>query len=150
MVTRFLRWIDESIIDAIVNGTASWTKAVVFGYSEHAKDRRISGGAFLAVGGIISVIASVAVGQSMWSPDATLGSIATAIVMALLCGGLTFFFFWAGAGSFDTYVVDGLVNGAAYLSGFSGRVIRKLQTGRVQTYIIFVVVGVMIFFYMFR
>jgi NADH:ubiquinone oxidoreductase subunit 5 (subunit L)/multisubunit Na+/H+ antiporter MnhA subunit len=68
-----------------------------------------------------------------------------------LCAALlTFFFFWGGAGGFDKYVVDGLVNGVAYMSGFSGIVLRKFQSGRVQTYIVFVLIGVMVLFFMFR
>jgi NADH-quinone oxidoreductase subunit L len=54
------------------------------------------------------------------------------------------------SGKFDTYVVDGLVNFSAYLSGFLGLVLRKFQTGKVQTYIIFTVVGVMIFYFVYR
>ena len=68
-----------------------------------------------------------------------------------LCAGLlTLFFFWSGAGGFDHYVVDGLVNGVAGLSGFFGILLRKVQTGKVQTYIVFVLVGVMVLFFMFR
>lgn len=54
------------------------------------------------------------------------------------------------SGKFDTYVVDGLVNFSAYLSGFLGLVLRKFQTGKVQTYIIFAVLGVMVFYFVFR
>ncbi len=51
---------------------------------------------------------------------------------------------------FDSLVVDGFVNLSAYLSGFSGLVLRKVQTGRVQSYLLFVVVGVMVFYLLFR
>ncbi|MEK9137176.1 MAG: NADH-quinone oxidoreductase subunit L, partial [Bacteroidota bacterium] len=54
------------------------------------------------------------------------------------------------SGKFDNVVIDGLVNLTAYLSGFSGLVLRKFQTGRVQTYIVFAVFGVMIFYFAFR
>jgi NADH-quinone oxidoreductase subunit L len=54
------------------------------------------------------------------------------------------------SGKFDTYVVDGLVNFSAYLSGFFGLVLRKFQTGRVQTYVLFAVLGVMVFYFIFR
>jgi NADH-quinone oxidoreductase subunit L len=69
---------------------------------------------------------------------------------AFFAGMLALFFFWAGAGGFDKYIVDGLVNGVAYFSGFFGVIFRKFQTGRVQTYIIFVLIGIMVFFFMFR
>jgi hypothetical protein len=73
-----------------------------------------------------------------------------AAALGLLAGCLAFFFFWAGAGGFDRYVVDGLVNGTAYFSGFVGILMRKLQTGRVQTYVAFAIFGVMILFFLFR
>ena len=150
LLARALRWIDETIVDGIVNGAASWTKAVVFGYTEHAKGKKASARAFLIIGGVLSVLVAVKTGQSMWTAQMTAGSAVMAVIMAAVCGGLTFFFFWAGAGSFDTYVVDGLVNGVAYSSGFFGQVVRKLQTGRVQTYLGFVILGVLILFFMFR
>ncbi len=56
----------------------------------------------------------------------------------------------SGSGRFDNYVVDGLVNLTAYIAGFFGLLFRKVQTGRVQTYIVFVIVGVMVFFFIFR
>ncbi len=54
------------------------------------------------------------------------------------------------SGRFDNVVVDGIVNLVAYAAGFSGLVLRKVQTGKVQTYIVFVLFGVMIFFFLFR
>jgi len=54
------------------------------------------------------------------------------------------------SGKFDSVVVDGLVNLTAYLSGFGGLVLRKFQTGRVQTYLIFVVMSVMLLYFIFR
>jgi NADH-quinone oxidoreductase subunit L len=144
--TRLLRWIDTNIVDGFVNGTASWTRAVVFGYTDHAKDKKRSASVFLLLGGAVSILVAFFVGQWFWAQHA----IVSAIVMAFLTGGLTFFFFWAGAGGFDKYVVDGLVNGVAYVAGFFGLVFRKFQTGRVQTYLMFVLIGLMVLFYMFR
>ena len=69
---------------------------------------------------------------------------------AFFAGLLALFFFWAGAGGFDKYIVDGLVNAVANFSGFFGILLKKLQTGKVQTYIVFVMIGVMVFFFMFR
>jgi NADH-quinone oxidoreductase subunit L len=54
------------------------------------------------------------------------------------------------SGKFDHYVVDGLVNFTAWFTGLLGRVTRKVQTGRVQTYIVFALLGVIIIFYVFR
>jgi NADH-quinone oxidoreductase subunit L len=54
------------------------------------------------------------------------------------------------SGRFDMDVVDGIVNATAYVSGLLGVVLRKFQTGKVQTYILFAVVSVMIFYFVFR
>jgi NADH-quinone oxidoreductase subunit L len=50
---------------------------------------------------------------------------------------------WVG-GLIDTYIVDGAVNGVADLVLASGREIRKTQTGRVNNYVLGVVVGIVI------
>ncbi len=46
------------------------------------------------------------------------------------------------SGLFDTFVVDGLVNFSAFFSGFIGLSFKRLQTGKVQTYIVYVVFAV--------
>ncbi len=48
------------------------------------------------------------------------------------------------SGLFDTYVVDGMVNFSAFFSGFVGLSFKRLQTGKVQTYIVFVVFSILI------
>jgi NADH-quinone oxidoreductase subunit L len=53
------------------------------------------------------------------------------------------------SGKFDNIVVDGIVNLVGYITGFFGLVTRKFQTGKVQTYIMFVLIGVMVLFYYF-
>ncbi|MBI5476782.1 MAG: NADH-quinone oxidoreductase subunit L [Ignavibacteriales bacterium] len=144
--TSVLRWFDNNIIDGMVNGTASWTKAVIFGYTEHKKEKRYSSIIFILLGSVISITVAFYAGQWLWNEH----SFITALLFAILSGALTFFFFWAGAGGFDKYVVDGMVNGIAYLSGFFGLMFRKFQTGKVQTYIVFVLFGIMVLFYIFR
>ena len=54
------------------------------------------------------------------------------------------------SGWFDTFVVDGFVNFTALFSGFVGLTFRRLQTGKVQTYIVFVVFAVLILLLIFR
>ena len=54
------------------------------------------------------------------------------------------------SGKFDTYVVDGAVNFAAYLSGFLGLVLRRFQTGKVQTYVVLVVFSLVIILFLFK
>ena len=45
---------------------------------------------------------------------------------------------------FDTYVVDGIVNGFAKLSMVSGGAIRRVQTGQLQFYGLALIVGVVV------
>jgi NADH-quinone oxidoreductase subunit L len=54
------------------------------------------------------------------------------------------------SGLLDTFVVDGFVNFTAFFSGFIGFAFRKLQTGKVQTYIVFVVFAVIILLLFFK
>ncbi|MDQ7815789.1 MAG: NADH-quinone oxidoreductase subunit L [Melioribacteraceae bacterium] len=51
---------------------------------------------------------------------------------------------------FDTYVIDGFVNFTAFFSGFVGFVLRKIHTGKVQTYLVFVVFAVIILLLFFK
>jgi len=53
-------------------------------------------------------------------------------------------------GKFDNVVVDGLVNFFAYISGFIGIIFRSFQTGRVQTYLVFVIVSLVILLFVFK
>jgi NADH-quinone oxidoreductase subunit L len=55
------------------------------------------------------------------------------------------FFGWF-IGKFDDIVIDGIVNLLAWITGIFGALFRKVQTGRVQTYIIFVITGLIILF----
>lgn len=54
------------------------------------------------------------------------------------------------SGWFDHYVVDGFVNFTAFFSGFVGLSFRRLQTGKVQTYLVFVVFAVLVLLLIFR
>jgi len=148
--SRILRWFDTVIVDGIVNGTATWTRAIVFGYRDHADEQKVFARIYLAVSAGISLVSAVAVGQWLWPVDVTLASGLGSIAGALLGGGLVLFLFWVGAGGFDRLVVDGLVNATAYFSGFGGLLLRKFQTGRVQNYIVFAVMGAMALYLLFR
>jgi NADH-quinone oxidoreductase subunit L len=53
-------------------------------------------------------------------------------------------------GKFDNVVVDGLVNFMAYLSGFIGLIFRRFQTGKVQTYLIFVLISIVLLLFLFK
>lgn len=54
------------------------------------------------------------------------------------------------SGDFDNYVVDGLVNFSAWFTGLLGAGFRRVQTGKVQTYILLALLGVIIIFFAFR
>ena len=53
------------------------------------------------------------------------------------------------SGWFDNNIVDGLVNFSAWFTGLLGRATRMVQTGKVQTYIVFALLGVIIVFFAF-
>jgi NADH-quinone oxidoreductase subunit L len=55
-----------------------------------------------------------------------------------------------GSGKFDNFFVDGLVNLSGGIIMFFGLVFRKIQTGRIQTYIAFLVFGVILLYFIFR
>jgi len=50
---------------------------------------------------------------------------------------------WVG-GAIDTYFVDGAVNGVAWLFLSGGRQLRRVQTGRINNYVLGVVVGIVL------
>lgn len=64
--------------------------------------------------------------------------------------GIGWFGEWWGrfTGAFDRLVVDGAVNGAAGGTQFLGLLLRTLQTGKIQTYVLYVVVGVAAIFFL--
>jgi NADH-quinone oxidoreductase subunit L len=71
----------------------------------------------------------------------------TNIVDGIVNGVATIFrkFAFLNAG-FDKYVVDGAVNFTAFFVQTSGAVMRKIQTGKVQTYLVMVMVAVLGYF----
>lgn len=84
LLTRVLRWFDETIIDGIVNGLATATTLL----------SQISG--------------------------------------------------W-----FDSHIIDGLVNGTASFANMAGGLLTKVQTGKVQTYLVFILFSVLLLFILF-
>lgn len=52
-------------------------------------------------------------------------------------------------GIFDNVVVDGAVNLIASVTGYFGAGLRKMQTGRIQTYLVFALIGLLLIFYFF-
>ena len=46
--------------------------------------------------------------------------------------------------AFDKYVIDGIVNAVSYIVGLFGAIFRKFQTGKIESYVMFLVFGVII------
>jgi NADH-quinone oxidoreductase subunit L len=65
------------------------------------------------------------------------------------CGYLTRFASWV-TGVFDLRGVDGIVNGIAWVMQGAGEGFRRVQTGRVQTYLVFVCFSVVLLIFVFR
>jgi NADH-quinone oxidoreductase subunit L len=73
------------------------------------------------------------------------------IIDGIVNGAATVTRLWSSSsGWFDNHVVDGLVNFSAWFTGLLGRGTRRIQTGKVQTYIVFALLGVMIIFFAFK
>ena len=163
-LSRILRWFDDVGVDGLVNGTAKWTAGISLGFRWTWKGRQVPKGSlpagqaeipigglvYLSVTALVSVVVGVYLGSALWPADGSIAAILLTVLASLLTSALAFFLFWSGAGGFDNRVVDGLANGLAYFSGFFGLLLRKIQTGRVQTYIVFVLFGVMVLFFVFR
>lgn len=148
--TRMLRWFDNIIVDGIVNGAAWWTYGASFGFKEMKRERNLSGALFLILGVGLSIWAGWYATSEFWPATGGFFGGALATIGGFTVAALAFFTVWAGTGGFDKYVIDGAVNGVAYFSGFFGLVFRKFQTGRVQTYLVFVLLAVLIFFFAFQ
>jgi NADH-quinone oxidoreductase subunit L len=56
----------------------------------------------------------------------------------------------SGTGKFDNTFIDGLVNLTGSVVMFFGLIFRKIQTGKVQNYIAYVLLGIIIFYFIFR
>lgn len=54
------------------------------------------------------------------------------------------------SGLFDKYIVDGLVNLSAGTVGFFGAIFRKTQTGKIQTYIAYLLFGMIVLYFIIR
>jgi NADH:ubiquinone oxidoreductase subunit 5 (subunit L)/multisubunit Na+/H+ antiporter MnhA subunit len=149
-LTRIFRWFDTMIIDGLVNGTASWTKAVTMGTKRNWEEGNLSAVIYLVVAGAISVYTGWLTGSTLWADQPTVALGMWYVVLSAGVGGLTFFMFYVGVGGFDNKIVDGMVNLTAYFAGFAGLITRRIQTGKVQTYLVFVLLGIMVFFLWFQ
>ena len=64
-------------------------------------------------------------------------------------GYLTRMVAWV-SGSIDKYIVDGAVNGVATVLEGAGEGFRRIQTGRVQTYLVYVSASILILVLVYR
>ena len=149
-LARLYGWFDNRVIDGLVNGTASWTRALTLGTRQNWEEGNIAGIFYLIVSGAVSLYVGWIVGVASLPPELTFAAVVGYGLLGLAVSGLTFFLFYVGVGGFDNRIVDGMVNATAYLAGFLGLLTRRVQTGRVQTYLAFVILGVMVFFLWFR
>ncbi|MCX6134165.1 MAG: NADH-quinone oxidoreductase subunit L [Ignavibacteriales bacterium] len=149
-IAKLFRWFDGHIIDGIVNGTASWTRGLTLGTKRNWEEGTVSSIIYMAVTAALSLYVGWIVGFGLLPAEAAIGTIIGYVVLGFAVAGLSFFLFYVGVGGFDNHIVDGLVNATAYLAGFLGLLMRRVQTGRVQTYLAFVILGVMILFLWFR
>jgi NADH-quinone oxidoreductase subunit L len=149
-LAKVSRWFDNVIIDGIVNGSASWVKGLTLGTKRNWGEGNLAAIFYMVVMGAISLYVGWTVGVGLMPVEASLGAMIGYALLGLAVAALTFFLFYVGVGGFDNSIVDGLVNATAYLAGFFGLLTRRLQTGKVQTYLAFAILGVMIFFLWFR
>ena len=49
-----------------------------------------------------------------------------------------------GVNWFDEHVIDGAVNGLANIAGFTGGLLRYIQSGNVQRYAVFLFTGIVV------
>ncbi len=150
LFARAYAWFDNTVIDGIVNGTARWTLGLTLGTRATWDEGNFGAVAYRVVSGVVSVYAGWLLASSLAPADPTLWQFLQYGVLGIATAGLAFFMFYVGIGGFDNRIIDGLVNLVAYLAGFVGIVTRRVQTGKVQTYLAFVLFGVMVFYLWFR
>lgn len=69
----------------------------------------------------------------MWVVDGLVNA------LAAITRGISFL-----EGLFDNWVVDGAINGVAWVITWTGAKLRRVQTGRLQSYVIFVLAGILV------
>jgi NADH:ubiquinone oxidoreductase subunit 5 (subunit L)/multisubunit Na+/H+ antiporter MnhA subunit len=142
--SSFLSWFDFKVIDGLVDGTASWTRALTIGPKENWEEGKIGAKFYLTVAGLAALFIGWLTGSAMWPGTAGFWSYLWSALLTIGATGLSFFLFFVGAGIFDNRIIDGLVNGVPFFSGALGLFLRKFQTGKVQTYIVLVVFALLL------
>ncbi len=148
--SQILRWIDNNIIDGIVNGAGRWTLALTRGVNNTWEEGNKGAFVYTLVIGAISLYVGWVTGAALLPSAASIWILLGYGLLAVLVAGLTFFLLYVGAGGFDNRIVDGLVNRIVFIAGLFGRAGRQLQTGRIQTYLAMALFAVLVFFLWFR
>jgi NADH-quinone oxidoreductase subunit L len=149
-VAAAYRWFDNVIIDGFVNGVATWTVGITLGVKYTWEEGKIGSFFYLFAFGVLSIFIGWQSTVALLPEAAGLGVLIEYGLLGVGVAALSFFLFYVGVGGFDNTIVDGMVNLVAYLGGFLGLLARKLQTGKIQTYLAFALFGVMVFFLWFR
>jgi NADH-quinone oxidoreductase subunit L len=150
IVANAYRWFDTVIIDGVVNGVAKWTIGITLGV-KNTWEEGITGSIFyLIVFALLSVFLGWQAAIGLLAGSGSTAAILECGLLGLGVAAISFFLFYVGVGGFDNKVIDGIVNLVAYCAGFFGLLTRKLQTGKVQTYLAFALFGVLVFFLWFR
>ncbi|HVN47338.1 MAG TPA: NADH-quinone oxidoreductase subunit L [Bacteroidota bacterium] len=144
------RWFDTYIIDGIVNGAAKWTVGLTNGVSRTWEENKFGAAVYVLAFAALSIFIGWQITAALLPMNAGMGTVIGYGALGFGVACFVFFLFYAGVGGFDNKIIDGIVNLVAYLTGFFGLLTRKLQTGKVQTYLAFVLLGVMVFFLWFK
>jgi NADH:ubiquinone oxidoreductase subunit 5 (subunit L)/multisubunit Na+/H+ antiporter MnhA subunit len=150
LVADAYRWFDNVIIDGVVNGVAKWTVGITHGVKHTWEEGKAGSIFYLIIFTLLSFFIGWQVTIGLLAGSGSTVSIIECVLLGLGAAALSFFLFYVGVGGFDNTIIDGMVNLVAYCAGFFGLLTRKLQTGKVQTYLAFALFGVMVFFLWFR
>jgi NADH:ubiquinone oxidoreductase subunit 5 (subunit L)/multisubunit Na+/H+ antiporter MnhA subunit len=148
--SRLLGWFDNTFVDGLVNGTARWTLGITLGLKGNWKERGVESRLYMIFCALVGLFAGWQAGLAAVPASAGTSALVWGSVLGVVTTAATFFLLYAGVGGFDNKIVDGAVNLMAYLAGFFGLMLRRIQTGKVQTYILFVIFSVVILFFMYR
>jgi hypothetical protein len=144
-IARAYRWFDDVIIDGIVNGIAKWTVAITHGVKATWEEGKAGSIFYLVMFALLSLFIGWLVASELLMQGAGTAAKIEYGLIGLVVSALAFFLFYAGVGGFDNKIIDGIVNVTAFFAGMSGRFLRSVQTGKVQTYLVFALFGVVVF-----
>jgi NADH-quinone oxidoreductase subunit L len=150
MLAASYRWFDNVIIDGIVNGVAKWTVGLTHGVKHTWEERNAGSILYIFAFALLSLFIGWQAAAALLMDGANIAAKITCGLFGLATASLTFFLCYVGVGGFDNKIIDGTVNLVAYLNGFAGLMMRRLQTGKVQMYLAFALFGALVFFWWFR